>query len=147
MTKEQLGELAEALSILSAKSSIVKERDELKQLMEHNITSEEESKLRPEETESPQVSLNKRIRSMIKKIDSQLESYDERVGSSLNTIQCNANGQISLADLKKALTVIKHKPDDNIIEAVVKKLDVDQDGYVVSDRPAGVARAWLNNPN
>jgi LETM1 and EF-hand domain-containing protein 1 len=41
MTKEQLAELAEALSILSAKSSIVKERDELKQLMEHNITSEE----------------------------------------------------------------------------------------------------------
>jgi LETM1 and EF-hand domain-containing protein 1 len=41
MTKEQLAELAEALSILSAKSSIVKERDELKQLMEHNISSEE----------------------------------------------------------------------------------------------------------
>jgi hypothetical protein len=41
MTKEQLGELAEALSILSAKSSIVKERDELKQLMSDNIASEE----------------------------------------------------------------------------------------------------------
>ena len=43
MTKEQLGELAEALSILSAKSSIVKERDELKQLMSDNIASEEVS--------------------------------------------------------------------------------------------------------
>lgn len=41
MTKEQLGELAEALSILSAKSSIVKEKEELKQLMETNISSEE----------------------------------------------------------------------------------------------------------
>jgi LETM1 and EF-hand domain-containing protein 1 len=41
MTKEQLGELAEALSILSAKSSIVKEKEELKQLMESNISSEE----------------------------------------------------------------------------------------------------------
>jgi LETM1 and EF-hand domain-containing protein 1 len=41
MTKEQLGELAEALSILSAKSSIVKEKDELKQLMSDNISSEE----------------------------------------------------------------------------------------------------------
>jgi len=133
MTKEQLAELAEALSILSAKSSIVKERDELKQLMEHNITSEEESKLRPEETESPQTTLNKRIRSMIKKIDSQLETYDEKVGSSLNTIQCNSQGQISLADLKNAFQVIKHKPSDETIEAVVKKLDVDQDGFVVLD--------------
>jgi LETM1 and EF-hand domain-containing protein 1, mitochondrial len=49
MTKEQLGELAEALSILSAKSSIVKERDELKQLMEDNITSEEVSSVVSEE--------------------------------------------------------------------------------------------------
>ena len=40
MTKEQLGELAEALSILSAKSSIVKEKEELKQLMESNISEE-----------------------------------------------------------------------------------------------------------
>ena len=40
MTKEQLGELAEALSILTAKSSIVKERDELKSLLEDNLISE-----------------------------------------------------------------------------------------------------------
>jgi LETM1 and EF-hand domain-containing protein 1 len=40
MTKEQLGELAEALSILTAKSSIVKERDELKLLLEDNLLSE-----------------------------------------------------------------------------------------------------------
>jgi hypothetical protein len=46
MTKEQLGELAEALSILSAKSSIVKEKEELKQLMESNISSEEVRRFR-----------------------------------------------------------------------------------------------------
>ncbi len=69
---------------------------------------------------------------MIKKIDAQLETYDEKVGSSLNTIQCNQHGQISLADLKNAFQVIKHKPSDETIDAVVKKLDVDQDGFVVS---------------
>jgi LETM1 and EF-hand domain-containing protein 1 len=40
MTKEQLGELAEALHILTAKSSIVKERDELKELLQENLLSE-----------------------------------------------------------------------------------------------------------
>lgn len=69
---------------------------------------------------------------MIKKIDNQLETYDERVGSSLNTIQCNGQGQIAIDDLKTAMKVIKHRPDDQTIDAVVKKLDVDQDGYVVS---------------
>lgn len=41
MSKEQLGELAEALTVLSAKSSIVKEREELKALMQDNIKSEQ----------------------------------------------------------------------------------------------------------
>ena len=41
MTTEQLAELAEALSVLSAKSSVLKERDELRALMEENKSAEE----------------------------------------------------------------------------------------------------------
>lgn len=41
MTSEQLKELSEALSILSAKSSVLKERDELRALMEENLQAEE----------------------------------------------------------------------------------------------------------
>jgi hypothetical protein len=36
MTTEQLKELVEVLSVLSAKSSVIKERDELHSLMEEN---------------------------------------------------------------------------------------------------------------
>ncbi len=36
MTTEQLKELVEVLSVLSAKSSVLKERDELHRLMEEN---------------------------------------------------------------------------------------------------------------
>ncbi|KIR43589.1 MRS7 family protein [Cryptococcus deuterogattii 99/473] len=132
MTKEQLSELAEALSILTAKSSIVKERDELKSLLEDNLLSEAESKER-QEGDSPTVAVSKRVRAMIKKIDTQLEKYDEKVGSSLNVIQTTPNGQIALADLKKALKVIKHRPADDVIEGLGKKLDVDSDGYVELD--------------
>ena len=41
MTSEQVKELAEALSILSAKSSVLKERKELRDLMEENLLAEE----------------------------------------------------------------------------------------------------------
>lgn len=41
MTTEQLKEVGEALSILSAKSSVLKERDELRALMEENLQAEE----------------------------------------------------------------------------------------------------------
>ena len=43
MTTEQLKELSEALSILSSKSSVLKERDELHVLMEENLQAEEVS--------------------------------------------------------------------------------------------------------
>ena len=41
MTTEQLKELGEALSILSAQSSVLKERSELRGLMEENLQAEE----------------------------------------------------------------------------------------------------------
>lgn len=41
MTTEQLKELAEALSVVSAQSSVIKERDELRALMEENLAADE----------------------------------------------------------------------------------------------------------
>jgi len=133
MTAEQLNELAESLSILSAKSSVLKERDELRALMEENLQAEEDPK-------SPSGALTKRIRSMLSKIDSQLQEYDSRVGSSLQMISADAQGRISVQDLEKALAVIKHKPDDEVGQAVIQKLDVDKDGFVELEHVLGLVR-------
>lgn len=77
---------------------------------------------------------------MIKKIDSQLEAYDARVGDSLQLITTDAQGLISVHDLKRALSVIKHKPDEDMVEAIVQKLDVDQDGFVVLEHVLDLIR-------
>ncbi|KAF5381099.1 hypothetical protein D9615_003905 [Tricholomella constricta] len=132
MTTEQLKELGEALSILSAKSSVLKERNELRSLMEENLSAEEDPK-------SPSGALTKRIRTMLTKIDGQLEEYDNRVGSSLQMISADAQGRISVQDLEKALAVIKHKPDDDVGQAVIQKLDVDKDGFVELEHVLGLA--------
>ncbi|KAJ7219194.1 LETM1-like protein-domain-containing protein [Mycena pura] len=133
MTTEQLKELADAMSILSAKSSVLKERDELRALMEENLQVDEDPK-------SPDGALTKRIRTMLTKIDKQLEEYDSRVGSSLQMISADAQGRISGADLKKALAVIRHKPDDEVGHAVIEKLDVDKDGFVELEHVLGLVR-------
>ncbi|KZT11621.1 LETM1-domain-containing protein [Laetiporus sulphureus 93-53] len=133
MTTEQLKELASALSILSTKSSVLKERDELSALMEENQAAEEDPK-------SPAAALTKRIRSMLKKIDKQLSDYDARVGSSLQMISCDPQGRISVEDLHKALAVIKHKPDEEVGNKVIEKLDVDKDGYVELEHVLGLVR-------
>lgn len=123
MTHEQLKELSEVLSIISTTSSVLKERNELRALMEENLGADEDPK-------SPSGVLTKRIRGMLTRIDKQLETYDSRVGSSLQMISADDQGRISVQDLEKALAVIKHKPDEEIGQAVVQKLDVDKDGYV-----------------
>lgn len=133
MTSEQVKELAEALSILSAKSSVLKERKELRDLMEENLQAEEDP-------QSPSGALTKRIRTMLTKIDQQLQAYDERVGSSLQMISCDPQGRISAEDLQKALNVIKHKPDAEIAAGIVEKLDVDKDGYVELEHVLGLVR-------
>ncbi|KAF5330536.1 hypothetical protein D9619_005537 [Psilocybe cf. subviscida] len=133
MTTEQLKELSDALLVLSSKSSVLKERDELRHLMEENLLADEDPK-------SPSGALTKRIRSMLTKIDTQLQEYDNRVGSSLQMISADAQGRISVADLEKALAVIKHKPDDEISHAVIQKLDVDNDGFVELEHVLGLVK-------
>lgn len=156
MTAEQLNELAESLCILSAKSSVLKERDELRALMEENLQAEEvpfyihilysslaiNSNLfsSSQDPKSPSGALTKRIRSMLTKIDTQLQEYDSRVGSSLQMISADAQGRISVQDLEKALAVIKHKPDDEVGQAVIQKLDVDRDGFVELEHVLGLVR-------
>nr|GAT47238.1 MRS7 family protein [Mycena chlorophos] len=133
MTTEQLKELAEAMSIVSAKSSVLKERDELRALMEENLQADEDPK-------SPDGALTKRIRTMLTKIDKQLEEYDSRVGSSLQLMSTDAQGRISVKDLEKALAVIRHKPDQEVGAAVIQKLDVDNDGFVELEHVLGLVR-------
>ncbi len=68
---------------------------------------------------------------MLDKIDKQIDSYDSKVGSSLNHINVDSEGRLTVGDLERALKVIKHAPTDEIICGIVKKLDVDSDGHVV----------------
>jgi len=87
---------------------------------------------------------------MIKKIDGQLEKYDEKVGSSLNIIHTNAKGQISLKDLETAFRAIKHAPAEEMVEKLGEKLDVDKDGFVVSSlllfaSPKLTTRNWTTS--
>lgn len=76
---------------------------------------------------------------MLTKIDRQLEEYDARVGSSLQMISAE-QGRISVTELEKALAVIKHKPDDEVGQAVVRKLDVDKDGFVELEHVLGLIK-------
>lgn len=144
MTQEQLTELGEALSILSAKSSVLREREELSELMA-SLPPAQEADGKTADDEAPVASgkvkaLYKRIRSMLQRIDKQLEDYDRDVGSRMHLIQTSSTGKISADDLEQALRLIKHRPDEDELQKIVDKLDVDLDGLVPLDHVLELAR-------
>jgi len=112
------------LLVVSARSSCLKERKDLRALMGENLSQDEDPA-------APKNPLAKRIRAMLTKIDKQLDAYDQKVGSSLQLISLDSQGRISVHDLEQALRVIKHAPPPEVVAGVVKKLDVDQDGFVL----------------
>ncbi|KAG9046188.1 hypothetical protein FS837_004900 [Tulasnella sp. UAMH 9824] len=121
MTAEQLTELGQALAILSAKSTVIQERDELRELVAEYK--------RENESETPSRLILK-IQSMLDKIDKQIESYDSKVGVSLDHINVDSEGHLTVGDLERALKLIKHAPSDDQIAGICKKLDIDDDGLV-----------------
>lgn len=149
MTTEQLSELGEALRILSAKSSVKKEREDLAKLMEESVSGSDiadeavaSASANPDGSEATTESgetivkeerkvsaLEKRIRKMIGQIDEQLEAYDAEVSHKLEKFDC-PEGKISKDNLRTAFMQIRHRPDDETIDALIEKLDVDNDGFV-----------------
>ena len=123
MTSEQVQELGSALEILSAKSAVVKERSELRRLIAENEKAETEEGGQP----NP---LNKRLKSLLTKIEAQLQEYDASVGDRLNMFSTDHEGKIAAKDLKSALEVIAHRPDEKDIEVLLTKLDPDGDGWI-----------------
>lgn len=144
MTTEQLSELGEALFILSAKSSVVRERQDLAKLMEDSrSTMEETAAAAAEGQESPKeerkvTALEKRIQKMITQIDEQLEAYDQEVSNKMDKFEC-PEGKISVKNLRTAFEQIRHRPDDDTITALIEKLDVDGDGFVPLDDVTSLA--------
>ncbi|WFD30057.1 LETM1 domain-containing protein ylh47 [Malassezia sp. CBS 17886] len=147
MTREQLSELGEALSILSAKSSVLRERQQLAQLMKE-LPHDGDAASEPDDadkTDQPTYSpttkaLYKRIRSMLERIDKQLEDYDHDVGTRMHLIETSSTGKVSSADLEQALRLIKHRPGDETLHQLVEKLDVDLDGLIPLEHVLELAR-------
>ena len=73
------------------------------------------------------------MKSILSKIDSQLEEYDNSVGSRLNMFEVDYQGRIAVSDLKIALESIAHRPSDEAISVLLQKLDVDGDRFVPLD--------------
>lgn len=140
MTEEQLAELGEALTILSAKSSVLHERSELANLMADLPDVDHAAETSDSAAPSSIRALSKRIHKMLRKLDNQLEEYDQDVGSRMHLIQTSSTGKISVGDLEHVLRLIKHRPEEAVVQQIVDKIDVDNDGLVPLDHVLELAK-------
>ncbi|KAG0033712.1 hypothetical protein BGZ82_005999 [Podila clonocystis] len=134
MTEEQLLELREALSIMSSRSAVLEEREELEDLKEDRMEYKEDiEELAQVQRKEHKVTrrLGSRLEKMIEKLDQELTAYDADVGNKLQAFQANERGELTVADIEAALKVIKHAPAADNIKSIVKRLDVDGDGLVL----------------
>ncbi|KAF9361787.1 hypothetical protein BGX26_011782 [Mortierella sp. AD094] len=134
MTEEQLLELREALCIMSSRSAVLEEREELEDLKEDRMEYKEDiEELAQVQRREHNVSkrLGSRLEKMIAKLDQELQAYDADVGNRLQAFQANERGELTVTDIEEALKVIKHAPDAEKIKQIVKKLDADGDGLVL----------------
>ncbi|KAG0047052.1 hypothetical protein BGZ83_007795 [Gryganskiella cystojenkinii] len=134
MTEEQLLEFREALSIMSSRSAVLEEREELEYLKENRKEYKEDiEELAQVQRQEHKVSrrLGARLEKMISRLDQEIKAFDEDVGNRLQVFQANERGELTVEDIETALKIIKHAPDEESIKRIVKKLDVDGDGWVL----------------
>jgi len=137
LTQAQLIELTEALEILSSKSSVDKERHGLEALKEgrkHFADNVKSMALEHSLKESRASSmLGKHVDSLIAKLERELQQVEEDIGGEkkLGIVYPSEDGSVSLADLEKALSAIKHRPTDpSKVAELIAALDTSKDGKV-----------------
>jgi LETM1 and EF-hand domain-containing protein 1 len=117
LSQEELQNLGEALKSMTKESAFSDVKEKLVDL-------------KVKQAARYSAKLGKKVDKMISKIENELSKYDIEIGSKLNILRPNEEGNVTINELEEAMKVIKQFPNDERIKKIVKKLDADGDGYV-----------------
>jgi LETM1 and EF-hand domain-containing protein 1 len=77
------------------------------------------------------IKIDSQVDRLIEKITSELQEYDDEIGSKLQVLRANEQGLVRVSDLEEALKLIRSRPaNDTELKALVRKLDKDGDGLI-----------------
>lgn len=143
ITVEELQEIRDALSTLSADSALTNEKQELEDLKEDREEYKEDlAELRAQTKEAVKEDkassqLGKRIESMITKLEKEITSTEAKLSKARNArtalnaiIDEDRDGKISWKELQQAFSLLKNPPSEAKIKLIAEQLDVDKDGKI-----------------
>lgn len=131
--EEKIHILNEILATLASRSSVESEREELDNLISDHIDLVDQTKA-PEEGQEHAVAklskLSNSVGRLIEKIEKDMDYVDESISDSLNLLDKDKDGVITVSELKDALSVLKEKPSEELIREIIERIDADKDGVI-----------------
>lgn len=115
-----------SLGELSSDSAVEQEREELRNLKLELAEAEQFVK----ETEGTEGSDLRRFRSMVSKLEREVEKVDAKVGLRMKLLDKDNDGLMSLDECTKAMALIAGDRDDEVVAETLKRLDADADGNI-----------------
>lgn len=140
LTREQIEDLSEAISVLSSHTPADQERRELRDLLEDRADYKEEiAQLSEQLLQGTEANVSKaakvvgdKLDNLIDAIKAELDLYEEQVGSKLHLIQANHRGELTTAQLELILGMLRKAPkNDAQIAAILRRFDEDGDGRIL----------------
>ncbi|KAF9927932.1 hypothetical protein FBU30_002770 [Linnemannia zychae] len=153
LTTTQLLELREALHLMISSTPVAEERVILESIKEqqaqqaklgpahqqNNISSFNDNATNHSSEEPGTITkitnrlLENRVKKMISKLDHELQAFETCSHEKHKPVTTNDRNELTIAEVEAALRIIKHKPDDETIKRIVKKLDICGDGLIQLD--------------
>ncbi len=129
---QRIQALNELLATLASESSLRNEREQLDALINDHIEliGETNADLK---AQSYQYRLNRiqgKIGELIGKLEEDIEHVDSAIGDSLNMIDKDKDGVISVDEVRETLKLLKDKPSDDVVEEIIARLDKNKDGKI-----------------
>ncbi|ORY42730.1 LETM1-domain-containing protein [Rhizoclosmatium globosum] len=131
--KEELKKVGEAIKVMVSNSALDDVKAKLVDLkVEQKEIAEdiEELKQVTNKESKAAAAVTSRVEKMISKIEAEITKIDSEIGSKMNVIQPNAEGQLSVEEIHNALSMVKDNPGAERIQKIIKRLDSDGDGVV-----------------
>lgn len=123
---DNIRKVLKSLEELSSDSAVVREREELRNLKLELAEAERLVK----ETEGIAGADLRRFKSLVSKLEREVERVDARVGLRMKLLDQDNDGLMSLDECKNVMTVIAGDRDDSVVTDVLKRLDANEDGNI-----------------
>lgn len=131
LSREQLGDIAEAVDIMSGTSATAREKEEMQQLEREREAAREEVEAAIQES-SDLKALDSSVRRMIEKLREDCAQTDKDLGQTLRSLDLDDDGFMNIEELQAAMEHLSQgkRPDKKAFKKLLAKLDNDGDGQI-----------------